>query len=90
MTNNSYERENNTQIRAEIKVLDSRIDGVNMRVDILQASVYWGFIFIGLILAFAVLVPSLLDFFEEFRKPSLTAEDIERMINAALKREAAQ
>ena len=90
-------RENDAQIRAEIKVLDSRIDGlnmridgVNMRVDTLQTTVYWGFTLMGLILAFAVLVPSLLDFFKGFRKPSLSAEDVERMISAALKREAAQ
>ena len=81
-------RENDTQIRAEIRVLDSRIDGLNMRLDTLQTTVYWGFTLMGLILAFTVLVPSLLDFFKEFRKPSLTAEDVERMINAALKREA--
>ena len=83
-------RENDTQIRSEIRVLDSRIEGLNMRFDVLQTSVYWGFTLIGLILAFAVFVPSLLDFFKGLRKPSLTAEDVERMIDAALKREAAQ
>ena len=83
-------RENDTQIRGEIRVLDSRIEGLNMRFDVLQTSVYWGFTLIGLILAFAVLVPSLMEFFKGLRKPSLTAEDVERMIDAALKREAAQ
>ena len=81
-------RENDTQIRSEIRVLDSRIDSLNMRLDTLQTTVYWGFTLMGLILAFAVLVPSLLDFFKGFRKPSLTAEDVEKMINAALKQEA--
>ena len=75
-------------LRSEMKVLDSRIDGLNMRVDTLQTTVYWGFALMGLILAFAVLVPSLLDFFKGLRKPSLTAEDVERMISAALRREA--
>ena len=78
----------NEKLRSEMKVLDSRIDGLNMRVDTLQTTVYWGFALMGLILAFAVLVPSLLDFFKGLRKPSLTAEDVERMISAALRREA--
>ena len=77
-----------SDLRSEMKVLDSRIDGLNMRVDALQTTVYWGFALMGLILAFAVLVPSLLDFFKGLRKPSLTAEDVERMISAALRREA--
>ena len=68
--------------------LSKRIDdyqaATNNRIEDLKTTVYWGFTFLGLILAFAVLGPSVTEMIKTLRKPSITLEDVERLINAKL------
>ena len=70
--------------------LSKRIDdyqtATNNRIEDLKTTVYWGFTFLGLILAFAVLGPSVTEMIKTLRKPSLTLEDIEKLIDAKLTR----
>ena len=82
-------------INAKLEALDKRITDVethlsnritdiekNMsnRIDDLKTMVYWGFSLIGLLVSFAILAPSLGEFLRTLRKPSLTLEDVKRLI----------
>lgn len=73
-----------TELKAEIKMLDERINSVNARVDSVQTTVYWGFTVLTLFLALTTFAPALLEFIKGLRKPQLTAEDVQNMIDAAI------
>ena len=57
---------------------------LNMRIESVQTSVYWGLAIMGLILAFATFIPSVLDFLKNLRRPSLTVEDVKLLISETL------
>ena len=78
-------KEDITQLRTETRALDTRIDSVNTRIDSVQTSVYWGFALMGLILAFTTFAPAFLEFLKGLRRPFATFEDVERIVNAALR-----
>ena len=68
--------ETNTAIvglRSDIRVLDTRLNG-------LETTVYWGFAIIAFILAFSAFVPSVTEFFRGLRRPSVTPEDVRRIV----------
>ena len=73
-----------TELKSEIKMLDERINSVNARVDSVQTTVYWGFTVLTLFLALTTFAPALLEFIKGLRKPQLTAEDVQNMIDAAI------
>ena len=73
-----------TELKAEIKMLDERLNSVNARVDSVQTTVYWGFTVLTLFLALTTFAPALLEFIKGLRKPQLTAEDVQNMIDAAI------
>ena len=77
-------RENITKLEAKIEVQSTRIDALNMRIESVQTSVYWGLAIMGLILAFATFIPSILDFLRNLRRPSLTTEDVKLLISEIL------
>ena len=81
---NERMEKNMTEIKGEIRALDTRIDAVNMRIDSVQTTVYWGFALMGLILAFTTFAPALLEFVKGIRKPTVIMDEVERMINAAI------
>ena len=81
---NERMEKNMTELKGEIRALDTRIDAVNMRVDSVQITVYWGFALMGLILAFTTFAPALLEFVKGLRKPTVILDEVERMINAAI------
>ena len=67
----------NTSLNGEIRVISARLDS-------LETTVYWGFAIIAFILAFSAFVPAITEFFRSLRKPSVTLEDVERIVNAAI------
>ncbi|MBR1602168.1 MAG: hypothetical protein IJ667_01870 [Synergistaceae bacterium] len=77
-----------TQLRGEIKeeILDIRgdIKAINARIDGLQNGVYWGFAVLGVLLAFATFAPSFVEFIRSLRKPQISTENIQAMINEAI------
>ena len=81
-------RENNARIEGKIEALTQRVDQnfafLNMRIESVQTSVYWGLAIMGLILAFATFIPSVLDFLKNLRRPSLTVEDVKLLISETL------
>lgn len=91
------ERFKNIELRidknlAEFKSIVSDIKGefgvINARLNGLETSVYWGFAILAFIVAFLAFVPPFATFFKNFRRPApaITMEDVERAINAALKK----
>ena len=66
----------NEQLRGEIRELSSRIDGVEKRMSTLEIMIYW--ILGTLSVAFAVL--ALAPYLKEIRKPSITLNDVRRLI----------
>ena len=67
-------------IRGDIKVLNARADGIEKRMSGLETTVYW---ILGL-LSFVVGALALTPLLKEVRKPSITLEDVERLIDAKL------
>ena len=75
------------QLENKMEVLSERVDQnfayLNMRIDGIQTTVYWGFAIVAIAIAF---IPILHDWRKLFHRPSLTAADVERMIDAAIVR----
>ena len=63
------------QLDIKIESVKSDVKALNVRVGSLETVVYWGLALIGIILA----APSLSEFLKSLRKPSLTAEDVEKI-----------
>ena len=70
-----------SEIRSEIRMLDTRVDALGSRIDTVQTTVYWGFAIIAIVLAF---LPTIQDWRRMFHKPAVTMEDVERAISAAI------
>ncbi len=70
-----------SELKTEIRMLDTRVDALGSRIDTVQTTVYWGFAIIAIVLAF---LPTIQDWRRMFHKPAVTMEDVERAINAAI------
>ncbi|MBR2208187.1 MAG: hypothetical protein IJ859_05185 [Synergistaceae bacterium] len=85
-------------INAKLEALNKRLDDFQVstsnRFDDLQAStagriddvktiVYWGLSILGLLIAFAIFGPSFGEFLRNLRTPSVTLEDVKRLIAEA-------
>ena len=66
-------------VRAEVRVLEGRVDN-------LSDVVYWGIGGFAVILASAVILPTVIGFLKKIFAPSLTIEDVERIVEAAISR----
>ena len=78
-------------LRSEIQDLQnktqnlySEIRVINTRLDDLTTAIYWGLAFMGIILASAIFVPGIVAVFKNLFSPSITMEQVERLINAKL------
>ena len=81
----SVEKSLNSRISSVEQSLNSRLDGVEKRMSSLEIMIYW--ILGTLSVAFAAL--ALTPYLKEIRRPSLTLEDVKRLIesnNAMLER----
>ena len=72
------------EIKAEVIQNGNDIRVLTARVDSLEHVVYWGIGGFGIILASAVLLPAILGFLKKLFQPSVTLEDVERIVNAAI------
>ena len=79
-------QEMKAELHQEIQNVSSQVAVLDERTESTKTVVYWGLAFLGLILASAVVVPPLSEFFKGLRKkePSFTLEDVERMISLRL------
>lgn len=79
-------------LSTKMEEMDKRLSGQIAAVEThsynrhedLKTMIYWGFSILGLLIAFAIFAPSFAEFLRNLRKPSLTLEDVERMIAEAI------
>ena len=64
------------EIKTDMRVLNSRMDGLEKRMSSLETMIYWVLATLGV--AFAALAVS--PYLNNLRKPSLTLEDVKRLI----------
>ena len=83
------------RLNTAILLLDGKVEALNARIndnqaatsariDDLKTIIYWGLSILGLILGFAIFAPALGDFLHKLFKPSITLEDVERLIDTKL------
>lgn len=64
--------------------IDNRIDDLkqttNNRLDDLKTVIYWGLSIIGLLVAFAIFAPSFGEFLKNLRKPSISVDEIQQLV----------
>ena len=86
----------NEQLRSElnsrIDATNARIDVTNARLDELKTAVYWGIGLLGLLITLAAAAPYIVKVLQSINipKPTLTLEDVERLIDAKLQAKNAQ
>ena len=73
---NSVENVMNTRFNA----IDRRIDDMNTRIGDTQTMVYGGFTALGVLMTLLTFAPSLWGAVKNVRRPSLTIEDVKRLI----------
>ena len=76
-------------MNTRISALENRINdnqaATSARIDDLKTIIYWGLSILGLILGFAIFAPALGEFLRELRKPSITLEDVDKLIDTKLR-----
>ena len=75
-----------TELKTEIRDVNNEIKVLTARVDSLEHVFYWGLGGFGIILASAVIFPAMMGFLKKIFTPSVTIEDVERIVNAAISR----
>ena len=84
----------NERILSEIRILNTKLEEMDKRMNTiethsfnrhedLKTMIYWGFSILGLFIAFAIFGPSFGEFLRNLRKPSITTEDVKRLIAEA-------
>ena len=86
---------NTTAIQANsaaIQATNARIDVTNARLEDLYTMVYWGIGLLGLLITLAAAAPYIVKVLQSINipKPTLTLEDVERLIDAKLQSKNAQ
>ena len=70
------------EVNERFNRVERRIDVLEERTEGLKTSVYWGLTFMGIILAMIVFAPTLVKIFQIIFRPSVTLEDVQRLIEA--------
>ena len=81
----------NAKIQANstaIQQTNAHIDVTNARLEALITMVYWGIALLGILITLAAVAPSIVQVLQSIRKPSITLEDVERIIDAKLNKTA--
>ncbi|MBQ8692871.1 MAG: hypothetical protein IJ520_06970 [Synergistaceae bacterium] len=75
------------RLEDRIATVNVRIDDLHTRISSVQMSVYFGFtmLMLALLVMFIVFVRAMACFLEDFSKPHVSFEDVERLINQAIK-----
>ena len=72
------------QVESRFAQVNSRFDAVDTRLHNVETNIYWGFGFFALILAFLTFSP-VVKSLQNLFKPAVTLEDVERIVQAAIK-----
>ena len=73
-----------TELNTKIEITNARLTGVENRLDDLKTFMSIGFSIVAIIVALIAFAPSIADFFKWVRKPTLTEERVQELINNAL------
>ena len=73
-----------SSLKAEVHEVRNETRLLSARIDSLENVFYWGLGCFGIILASAVIVPAILGFLKKLFTPSVTIEDVERIVNTAI------
>ena len=73
-------------LKAEIRYVGNEMSVLTARVNSLENVVYWGLGGFGIILAVAAILPTIVEHLRKVFAPSVTVEDVERIVNAAISR----
>ena len=76
------------ELKADIQATNSRIDVTNTRLDDLYTMVYWGIALLGILITLAAVAHSIVQVLQTIRKPSISLDDVERIIDAKLNKTA--
>ena len=76
-------------LRAEIRYVGNEVSVLTARINSLENVVYWGLGGFGIILALAAILPTIIEHLRKVFAPSVTLEDVERIVNAAISRHLA-
>ncbi|MBQ7154397.1 MAG: hypothetical protein IJR85_02440 [Synergistaceae bacterium] len=77
----TYVEQSTGELKAEIGEIRNDIKVLSTRVDSLEHVIGWGIGGFALVLALAAVIPAFVAFIKKLFKPSVTFEDVERMIN---------
>ncbi len=72
------------ELKQDIQATNARIDVTNARLDDLYTIIYWGFALMGMFIGLIAFAPVLVNMFQSMRKPPVTLEDVERLIDVKL------
>ena len=70
-------------LSGRIDALSGRMDGFDYKIDVLQTVIYWGLGILSLLVGSFVLAPLFGSIAQKLRSPSLTVEDVKRLIAEA-------
>ncbi|MBQ3760291.1 MAG: hypothetical protein II876_12655 [Synergistaceae bacterium] len=81
-----------TELKQDIQANSAAIQATNARLDELKTAVYWGIGLLGLLITLAAAAPYIVKVLQSINipKPTLTIEDVERLIDAKLQSKNAQ
>ena len=75
-----------TELNTKIEITNARLTGVENRLDDLKTFMSIGFSIVVIIVALIAFAPSIADFFKWVRKPTLTEERVQELIDNAVSR----
>lgn len=75
-----------TELNTKIEITNARLTGVENRLDDLKTFMSIGFSIVAIIVALIAFAPSIADFFKWVRKPTLTEERVQELIDNAVSR----
>ena len=68
------------KLEARIEVMDARLTGIENRIDDLKSYMSSGFGIIAVVVALLALAPAIANFIQNLRKPSVTLEDVRKLM----------
>ena len=72
-----------SDLNDRFNILDKKVDVLAERTDGIKTTVYWGLGFFGIIVA---LSPQFSEYMKKIRKPVMTVEDVEKIVERTLER----
>ena len=79
---NNHIEKSFSEIKSDIRVINTNINNIEKRLDDIYFSLY--FVVITIMIAVIGFIPTITNFFKSLRKPTLTVEKVQEMIDATI------